>query len=170
MAVVSLDLTSDEGVSAPVSEEEMGRVVALVLDQEGVSRPCELSLSVVTDDHIRQVNRDWRDQDRPTDVVSLECERPDDPDLMPGEPCALGDILLAPAYIAAQAAGFGTRPADEFRLLLIHGLLHLLGYDHLEEGEAQAMEAREDQLLALALEDPAVSHVTLTRHRAGEDE
>ena len=87
--------------------------------------------------------------DRATDVLSLECERPDDPDLAEGEPCELGDIVLAPAYIARQAAAFGTTPADESRLLLVHGLLHLLGYDHIEDDEAEVMEAREDELVAL---------------------
>ncbi len=170
VAEVSCDLNWDEDVEAPVSEEEIQRVVELVLDKEGVERPCEVSISIVTDEHIHELNLEWRQQDKATDVVSLECERPDDPDLMPGEPCALGDIVLAPAYIAAQAPRFGTTPADEFRLLLIHGMLHLLGYDHLVDEEADFMEAREDELLSLVKTDAPVSHVVLTRHRVGEDE
>ena len=121
-------------------------------------------------ERIRELNAEWRGRDVATDVISLECERPDDPDLAPGEPCELGDIVLAPDYIARQAARFGTTAADEFRLLLVHGTLHLLGYDHLEDDEAEVMEAREDALLALLPHDGATRPVTLTRHREGVDE
>ena len=114
-----------------------------------------------------QLNHRWRGKDRATDVLSLECERPDDANLAPGEPCELGDVILAPAYVAAQAARFGTTPADEFLLLLVHGVLHLLGYDHLTDEEAGVMEAREDELLALIGAAAPTAHVTLTRH--GED-
>ena len=127
-----------------------------------------VSISVVGDGRMRELNGEWRGQDRCTDVLSLECERPDDPDLAPSEPSELGDIVLAPAYIARQAEGFGTTAADEFRLLLVHAMLHLLGYDHLDDDEAQAMEAREDELVSLLRTDAPLSHVTLTRHR-GDD-
>jgi probable rRNA maturation factor len=147
----------------------MQAICEMVLAEEGATRPCYLSLSIVDDEEIRSYNAEWRGIDAVTDVISLECERPDDPDLAPGEPCELGDIVLAPAYIANQAQGFGTTPADETRLLLIHGLLHLLGYDHLDDEEAQEMEAREDELLDLVRTDAPISHVTLTRHREGDD-
>lgn len=159
------DLSFEEGVRAPIPEDEIRADCDLVLAEEGVTRPCLVSVSVVGDARIHELNREWRGIDRPTDVISLECERPDDPDLAPGEPCELGDIVLAPAYIARQAEGFGTTAADEFRLLLVHGMLHLLGYDHIEEAEAAVMEAREDELVALIKTDAELGHVTLTRHR-----
>ena len=165
----SLDITFDEGVSCPLSEDELNELFAFVLAQEGVERPCMASVSVVSDEHMRELNKEWRDQDRATDVLSLECERPDDPYLAPGEPCELGDLVLAPAYIARQAASFGTTPADECRLLTIHGILHLLGYDHLADDEAEVMEAREDELLALVTTDAPVAHVAFTRHRGGDE-
>ena len=164
----SYDLVVEDGVATPVSEGEIREDCDFVLESEGVVRPCMVSVSVVSDGQMRELNREWRGQDRVTDVLSLECERPDDPDLAPGEPCELGDIVLAPAYIERQSQGFGTTPADEFRLLLVHGMLHLLGYDHLEDGEAEVMEAREDELLAAIRTDRAIDHVTLTRHRDGE--
>ncbi|MEY8436467.1 rRNA maturation RNase YbeY [Atopobiaceae bacterium 24-176] len=151
-----------------IDAEEMARVLSLVLDQEGVGRPCVVSVSVTDDEGMRALNAEWRGVDAATDVISLECERPDDPSLLPDEPCELGDIVLDPAYIDAQASRFGTTPQDETRLLAIHGLLHLLGYDHLEEDEARVMEAREDELLALACGRP-VAPVATTRHR-GEGE
>lgn len=164
------DITAEEGMSAPISEEEIRADLDRVLAEEGMTRDCLVSISIVGDDRMRELNAEWRGRDTATDVISLECERPDDPDLAPGEPCELGDIVLAPDYIARQAACFGTTAADEFRLLLVHGALHLLGYDHLEEEEAEVMEAREDELLALLPHDGATRPVTLTRHREGVDE
>ena len=164
-----LDASFADDVSAALAEDEFERLVNLVLSEEGVERPCMVSVSIVSDEHMHELNLEWRDVDRPTDVLSLECERPDDPDLAPGEPCELGDLVLAPAYIERQAADFGTTPADETRLLTIHGLLHLLGYDHLDDDEAEVMEAREDELLAFAATDEPISRVTLTRHRGGDD-
>ena len=81
----------------------------------------------------------------------------------------LGDIILAPGQIARQAPGFGNTPADECRLMLVHGMLHLLGYDHIEDDEAEVMEAREDELLRkLAVargEDPSkVAVGPITNH------
>lgn len=169
MAHLELDLVAESETPCALSEEELVRTVSFVLDEEGVTRPCGVSLSVVDDERMRELNADWRGIDRATDVLSLECERPDDPDLADGEPCELGDIVLAPAYIAHQAQGFGTTPANETRLLLVHGVLHLLGYDHMEEDEATVMEAREDELVARLVGGGSLAGVRITRHREDED-
>ena len=161
------DVTRDEGVSCPLGDDQIAAVCDRVLAEEGVERPCLVSVSLVGEDRIRAINAEWRGVDAATDVISLECERPDDPALAPGEPCELGDIVLAPAYVARQAVAFGTTEADEHRLLLVHGLLHLLGHDHLAEASAEAMEAREDALLALVPTDGTLDRVVITRHREG---
>ena len=83
------------------------------------------------------------------------------------ENCINGTPL--PAFIFRQAEGFGTTPEDECRLLLVHGMLHLLGYDHLEDDEAEVMEAREDELLVGLKTDAPLGRVAFTRHRGGED-
>lgn len=163
------DIDIEDDVNSLLGEDEICRICDFVLEEEGVERPCMVSVSIVSDERIHELNREWRDVDRPTDVVSLECERPDDPDLAPGEPCELGDIVLAPAFIFRQAEGFGTTPEDECRLLLVHGMLHLLGYDHLEDDEAEIMEAREDELLVGLKTDAPLGRVAFTRHRGGED-
>ena len=145
---LDLDLAVDEGVAAALDVDELTEAIRLVLREEGVTRPCAVSLSVVTDERMHEMNRTWRGVDRATDVLSLECERPDDADLAPGEPCELGDIVIAPAYIARQAAGFATTPADETRLLVVHATLHLLGYDH-ETGEEDEREMFDRQKLIM---------------------
>lgn len=159
------DIGCDEGTSLALDQPEIERIGTVVLDQQGVKRPCFVSLSVVTDKHMQRLNHEWRQVDAPTDVLSLECERPDDPDLGEGEPCELGDIVLAPAYIERQARRFYTTPEDETRLLFVHGMLHLLGYDHIQEADAHRMQACEDVLLAQLPTDHTLSHVVLARHR-----
>ena len=163
------DISIEDGVTPLLEEDEIRRDCDLVLAQEGVGRPCVVSVSVVSDDRMHELNLRWRGVDRATDVLSLECERPDDPDLTPGEPCELGDIVLAPAYIARQSKDFGTTPADECRLLLVHGVLHLLGYDHMTDDEAAVMEAREDELVSMVKTDARLDHVEFTRHRGSDD-
>ena len=76
----------------------------------------------------------------------------------------LGDIILAPAFIERQAAEFSTTPADEFRIILVHGMLHLLGYDHLDDEEAQVMEEVENGILASIETDAPSLTVEFTRH------
>ena len=164
------DIVIEEGVESPISVEEIEANCNLVLSEEGVERPCTVSISIVSDAEIQQVNLEWREKNVPTDVISLEVERPDDPDLAPGEVCELGDIILAPNFISRQAKEYGTTEADEFRLMLVHAMLHLLGYDHIEDDEAEVMEAREDALVALLSTDRIIEPVVLTRHREGIDE
>lgn len=166
---VSCDFSNEEGLSFPLSDAQVAELAGAVLAHEGVDRECYVSVSVVSDAEIAETNLEWRGVDAPTDVVSLECERPDDPDLAPGEPCELGDIVLAPAYIEAQARRFGTTFADECRLLIVHGVLHLLGHDHLDDASAEAMEGLEDLILSAVPNDGTLGHVVITRHRT-EDE
>lgn len=159
------DLSAEEGVALALPDEEVLAVCEAVLAAEGVERPCLVSVSAVGEDAIRELNAALRDVDAATDVISVECERPDDPGLADDEPCELGDVVLAPTYVARQASAFGTTEADETRLLLVHGLLHLLGHDHLDEPSATAMEGREMEILDSVPTDGTLSHVVLTRHR-----
>ena len=147
-----------------VSWDEVTSIFEAVLAHEQVDRLCLVDVTVADDVAMAELNEEWRGVQGPTDVISVECERPDDPDLAPGEPCSLGDIALAPAFIAAQAPHFNNSPAQETRLLLIHGLLHLLGYDHVTDEEAAIMEPLEDALLAQVSGQPVAS-ATTTRHR-----
>lgn len=161
---LEVSYSCEKGAQPALELAEFERIFATVLEAEGVERPCNVSLSIVSEATMQSLNAEWRGVDKPTDVISLECERPTDPDLASGEPCELGDIFMAPAVLAAQAPKFKTSVEDETRLMAIHSLLHLLGYDHIEEAQAKIMEAREDELLALVTD--TMGHVELTRHEA----
>lgn len=144
---MSVLISNDANLDTLLSEDEVCAIAAHVLAAEGVARDVEISLSYVDEDEMHELNRQWRDIDRTTDVLSFECDSAFDEDIPVDEVLELGDIILAPEVIAQQALGFGNDPADECRLMLVHGLLHLLGYDHIEDDEAEEMEAREDTLL-----------------------
>jgi probable rRNA maturation factor len=149
------ELETAEPLPAFLTAAAFEKLAAFVLCEEGVCRPCDVSITLVEDEEMRALNFEWRGIDKATDVLSLECERPSDPTLAPGETCELGDIVLAPAYLARQAQEFGATFEHEVTLMSVHGLLHLLGYDHMEEDEARVMEAREDALTGayLGLQD-----------------
>ena len=112
----------------------------------------ELSLLFTDDAHIRVLNRDWRGKDKPTNVLSFPAS-----EVAPGDPLPpmLGDIVLARETVFAEAA-LEEKPLEHHLThLVVHGFLHLLGYDHEEEEEAGTMEALERQVLArLAIPDP----------------
>ncbi len=163
------DISVEDGERATLTDDEVRACCDATLARVGVERPCMVSISFVSEGRIRALNAEWRGQDRPTDVISLECERPDDPALAPGEPCELGDVVLAPTYIERQAGSFGTTVADESRLLLSHGVLHLLGIDHLSDEDAERMEELEEAILSDLPGDGTINRVVLTRHREGDD-
>lgn len=133
-----------------VNLEELAK---LVISSEGKPDCTEVSINFVTDDEIHELNRDYRGIDRPTDVLSFECDNlddefPDAEDFELGDVYELGDIVIAPDIAERQAPEYGLSFADEMSLLVTHGLLHLCGYDHMQDDEAQEMEARERELLS----------------------
>lgn len=123
----------------------------LVMAAEGKPASAEVSVSFVDDEAMAELNGAFRGKEGPTDVLSFECDSLDDgfPAGEGGEgPYELGDVVIAPDVAERQCAQFGNGFAEEMELLLVHGLLHLCGYDHVVETEAEAMEARERELLA----------------------
>lgn len=165
---VELDLFCADEVTPAIDNEEAQRLIRLVLQDRDVERDCMISLSFVSDESIAELNGTWRNNPHPTDVLSFEMEHPWDDDLAEDEPCELGDIVIAPCYVARQAKEFGTTAADETRLMLVHGMLHLLGFDHMEEAEAIQMQQIEDGILARMGGDGTLTEAILTRHRGEE--
>ena len=111
----------------------------------------ELSILLSDDDHIRSVNQEWRGIDKPTNVLSFPAV---DVNKISKAPF-LGDIIIAYETVKREAESESKAFADHFTHLVIHGFLHLLGYDHIEESDAEKMESLEVDLLAeLNIPDP----------------
>jgi rRNA maturation RNase YbeY len=134
-------------------------------------RHCELSLTLTSDRAIQALNRQYRGHDAPTDVLSfsqLEDAASASNDLpaiprLPGAP--IGDIVISIDSALAQAREYGVAPAARLRTLLVHGLLHLLGYDHERSpAEARRMFARQRRLEARLAASPAISRSRVAAH------
>ena len=110
----------------------------------------EVDITIVDDEEIHQLNRDYRNVDRPTDVLSfaLDEDDEDEPELMEGQPHLLGDIIISAETATRQAEEFGHGLEREIVYLAVHGLLHLLGYDHMVEEEKVIMRAKEEEALS----------------------
>ncbi|HEY8477017.1 MAG TPA: rRNA maturation RNase YbeY [Chloroflexota bacterium] len=121
------------------------------LRQERWQQPASLYVLVTDDEGIRAINREQRGVDQPTDVLSFPArEAAGAPAfvLPPGHPIHLGDIVLSYERAVAQAEQYGHDVRREIAYLVVHGLLHLLGYDHETEEERRAMRAHEEAILA----------------------
>ena len=137
------------------------RAVAAALDTAAASLPGppEVSVLLADDARVRELNRDWRGKDRPTNVLSFPAWEPGTP--VPGDgPLPLGDIAVALETVLREAAAEGKTPEAHLAHLVVHGTLHLLGHDHEAEDEAERMEALEVRALAaLGIADPYAAPV-----------
>jgi probable rRNA maturation factor len=125
---------------------------------EGTATTYEIAVKLTDDAEVHALNRDYRDKDKPTNVLSFPMVQADllqaTANTDDGE-VLLGDIVLAEGVCRAEAAEKGISTADHAAHLIIHGTFHLLGYDHMGDSEAEAMEALEIQALAsIGLKDP----------------
>ena len=132
------------------------KVIRTGLAAEGMTLPCEVDVLLTNDEGIHAVNLDMRGVDRPTDVLSFPefdltpGEHPEVEDADPGTGLIpLGDMVISMERVAAQAEVYGHSRKRELAYLVIHSVLHLLGYDHLDEGpQKRKMREREEAILA----------------------
>ncbi|MEG2421582.1 MAG: rRNA maturation RNase YbeY [Oscillospiraceae bacterium] len=147
------EIIIESEVEDVVPEGLLERVIGAALEAEGVKTPCEVDVLLTDDEGICEINSDQRGVNLPTDVLSFPMfqlkpgEHPTqkDPDtgLVP-----LGDMVISYERAVGQAAEFGHSPEREIAYLAVHSVLHLLGYDHLDEGEEKRrMRGREDAIL-----------------------
>lgn len=145
-------------INSPAVTAHIKRCIQGALDAEGISCPCEVNVLLTDNAGIREINRDYRDIDRETDVLSFPMfefvpgEFPEDVSelLDPGsELLPLGDMAISMEKVQAQAKELGHSEARELGYLTVHSVLHLLGYDHMDEGaEKQQMRRREETIMA----------------------
>lgn len=138
--------------SQPVDLPAIRALAGMVVAAEGYPESSEVTILLVSDEEMGAYNERFLKRTGPTDVLAFPVE-----DLQAGvvperdandPPLLLGDIIVAPEYISGQAGEYGVSFDDEISLMVIHGLLHLLGYDHQSDEEAELMEQREREILA----------------------
>ncbi|PLS76161.1 MAG: rRNA maturation RNase YbeY [Actinobacteria bacterium] len=154
--------TADEQSEQPVDTMRWLRLARAVLEAEGVKGDAELSLVFVDEAAITDLNRRFAGKDGPTDVLSFTFHdepapsgrhpdhRGNGPNWTPDAtepPVLLGDVYICPAVAARNAPDHAGTYEDELALLVVHGILHLMGRDHVVAAEAEAMERREQELL-----------------------
>ena len=125
----------------------MEEIACMALTAHGLPCETEISLTLCRDEEIHQLNKQWRSVDAPTDVLSFPLLESEEVEADPDEEILLGDIVISLERAAAQAQDFGHSVERELLYLFVHGVLHLLGYDHLEESEQVEMRAVEESLL-----------------------
>ena len=153
---MSLFIAEEGDVTLPFDIKEVAeRVTAAALECEKCPYEAEINLLLTTDEEIRKMNREYRQTDRATDVLSfpmLEYDAPADFSFLDeaedafdpesGE-LVLGDIVISKEKVLAQAEEYGHSPLREYAFLIAHSMLHLFGYDHMEDDEREVMEERQ---------------------------
>ncbi len=154
---MTIEVQNESGVE--IDELRTQRLARFVIDRMRVHPLAELCVTLVDEDTIAELNARWMEKEGPTDVLAFPMD-----ELRPGlvneepEEGVLGDLVLCPSVAASQAETAGHTTADELDLLTVHGILHLLGYDHAEPDEHREM---------FALQAPAARGVAGARGRPG---
>ena len=155
---------ADEQHDVDVDLNGLVKLAQDVLAAEKVKGDCELALTFVDETTMAELNKEFLDEVGPTDVLAFPIDDeivesgrspdsgstgPDRPEVEPGEvPILLGDVMVCPSVAARNAAERSRSTDDELALLVVHGILHVLGMDHVDETTTGAMQARERELLA----------------------
>lgn len=156
---LSFEQEYDKNLGIPY-EELAAKVINAALDYENCPYESEVSLTLTDDPGIHEINAEFRDMDKATDVLSFplveyekagefdfledvdDCFNPESGELM------LGDIVISLDKVEEQAAAYGHSVEREYAFLIAHSMLHLMGYDHMEPEEAKDMEQRQEAILA----------------------
>lgn len=158
---MTLEYSDEFGMELPFDGEALARIVAeKALDYEECPYETEISLTLVSEEEIQKINNEFRDIDRPTDVLSFpmlefedpgyfrepediedDCFNPETGELM------LGDIVISTKHVYEQATSYGHSEMREFAFLVAHSMLHLMGYDHMSPEEATVMEKKQREIL-----------------------
>jgi len=150
-----IDTFIQEDFSDFVDAERLTRYAIATLEAEGIPGPAELGVAVVDDEEVQELNRDYRGYDEPTDVLSFGFEETqahegslkDDFVSAPDGVLRLGEVIIAYPFSLREAISVGRLIDKHLAHLVVHGVLHILGYDHDELENERAMRAREEAIL-----------------------
>lgn len=147
---VTIDFIDETNEVEQQNIERLEQLLNFAAEKENIGENCELSVTFVTNERIREINKEYRNIDKPTDVISFAME-----ELGQGEipianidmPRFLGDIIISIVKTKEQAVEYGHSFIRELGFLTVHGFLHLLGYDHETEAEEKKMFSRQRDIL-----------------------
>lgn len=150
---MEINILVDEGVEADLELSWLEAIARKVLAAEDVGARTEMGLVISSGERVRELNRDYRGRDEPTDVLAFSAREEADglPPFIPPPDGVLhlGEVIISYPQALIQAEEHGHPLKKELAILLIHGLLHLLGYDHEKSDAERKMQAREKELLGL---------------------
>ncbi|AHZ16662.1 rRNA maturation RNase YbeY [Bacillus velezensis] len=145
-----IDIVDETNSVSADALQEVEKLLQFAAEKEGVQDQAEVSVTIVTNEEIREINRDYRGKDTPTDVISfaLEEEGEDEVEIVGADmPLVLGDIIISADRTKEQAEEYGHSFMRELGFLAVHGFLHLLGYDHMTKEEEEEMFSKQKDLL-----------------------
>nr|MDH3099004.1 rRNA maturation RNase YbeY [Bacillus velezensis] len=145
-----IDIVDETNSVSADALQEVEKSLQFAAEKEGVQDQAEVSVTIVTNEEIREINRDYRGKDTPTDVISfaLEEEGEDEVEIVGADmPPVLGDIIISADRTEEQAEEYGHSFMRELGFLAVHGFLHLLGYDHMTKEEEEEMFSKQKDLL-----------------------
>ena len=159
MKPMEINVMFDEGAEGSFDTDWLSDTARRALEAEGAGEDVEMGLVIATDERVHELNRTYRGKDSTTDVLSFPLSGP------AGDECPsftvapdgirhLGEVILSYPQAMRQAAERGHSIKREAAILIIHGVLHLLGYDHIVDAEAAVMESKEAAILKLTGEGP----------------
>ncbi len=130
---MTIEVTNTSGQLVPAAE--INSLLTFALLELALNPECELNVSFVDDDYMTELHIKWMDEPGTTDVLSFPMDMPE----TPGEAVTLGDIVISPVVAAEQAKAQGHSIEHEIYILAVHGLLHIIGYDHADKAEEKVM-------------------------------
>jgi probable rRNA maturation factor len=145
-----IEFAVEEGIDGAWDEPRIGSLVRTIIEREQLTSDYTISLHLVGDDTIRDLNHEHRGTDAHTDVLSFPLHDPNGMRfvLPPSQPANLGDVVVSYPRALAQARDFGHSVDRELGYLVAHGVLHVLGFDHENDAERRVMRRKEEEALA----------------------
>jgi probable rRNA maturation factor len=147
---LSIDFVDETGQLSDKENKMIKGILDFAAGKEEVDEGSEVSVTFVSDERIREINREYRDKDQPTDVISFALEEmgEDEIEIVGADmPRVLGDIIISVERAKEQAEEYNHSFSRELGFLALHGFLHLLGYDHMEEQDEKVMFQRQKDIL-----------------------
>lgn len=145
--MINIDFINEDNYAAASEMKDISELLSFAYDYLKEAGDAEVSVSFVSNEEIKNINRDYRDKDSVTDVISFALEE-DEVNIIPDDaPRTLGDIVISSDRAKEQAADYGHSYRRELLFLSLHGFLHLLGYDHMESDEEAVMNGKQEEIL-----------------------